>query len=34
MIEWFRPAGSSPDPQWDVKIAPGDPGWEHIGCMP
>ena len=31
MIEWFRPAGSSPDPDWDVKIAPGDPGWEHTG---
>lgn len=31
MNEWFRPAGSTGDAEWDVRIRPGDPGWSHTG---
>ncbi len=31
MSDWLRPAGSSGDPEWDVRIRPGDPGWVHTG---
>ncbi|MBK8470472.1 MAG: 5-deoxy-glucuronate isomerase [Actinomycetales bacterium] len=31
MNDWFRPARSSGDDRWDVRIRPGDPGWSHTG---
>lgn len=31
--EWYKPAGSSPDPDWTVAIRPGDPGWTHTGLL-
>lgn len=31
MRDWFRPAGSSADPLFDVSIPPGHPGWSHTG---
>lgn len=31
MSDWFRPAGSSGDADFDVRITPGDPGWAHTG---
>ncbi|HOF36208.1 MAG TPA: 5-deoxy-glucuronate isomerase, partial [Dermatophilaceae bacterium] len=31
MSDWLRPAGSSGDAEFDVRIAPGDPGWSHTG---
>ncbi len=31
MNQWFKPAGSTADGQYDTKIAPGDPGWAHTG---
>ena len=31
MSDWFLPAGSSGDSDFDVRIAPGDPGWSHTG---
>ncbi len=31
--QWVRPAGSSSDPDWDVRVLPGDPGWAHTGLL-
>jgi 5-deoxy-glucuronate isomerase len=31
MNEWLRPAGSTGDAEFDVRIAPGTPGWSHTG---
>ncbi|MFV0461213.1 MAG: 5-deoxy-glucuronate isomerase [Actinomycetales bacterium] len=30
---WYKPAGTSPDPEWTVAIRPGDPGWNHTGLL-
>ena len=31
MSDWVRPAGSTGDGEFDVRIVPGDPGWSHTG---
>ncbi len=31
MSQWFRPAGSTAGDGYDLRIAPGDPGWSHTG---
>ncbi|MFZ1411197.1 MAG: 5-deoxy-glucuronate isomerase [Micropruina sp.] len=33
MREWYRPAASSADDEFDTRIAPGDPGWAHTGLF-
>ncbi|MDO5697311.1 MAG: 5-deoxy-glucuronate isomerase [Dermatophilus congolensis] len=33
MSEWFKPAGSTADDEYDVVIRPGMPGWEHTGLL-
>ena len=31
--DWIRPLGSSQDPEYEVAIRPGDPGWSHTGLL-
>ena len=33
MSDWFKPAGSTRDAEFDVVISPGDPGWKHTGLL-
>lgn len=33
MSDWFKPAGSTSDGDFDVVIRPGMPGWEHTGLL-
>jgi len=33
MSDWFKPATTSGDDDYSVKVQPGDPGWAHTGLL-
>ncbi|WP_168582681.1 5-deoxy-glucuronate isomerase [Gephyromycinifex aptenodytis] len=33
MSDWFKPATTSGNAEYHVRIQPGDPGWEHTGLL-